>query len=273
MGPERQLVEVDYDRGARLLDDVRHRRSVRSFEPGFALDRKALRLICEAARWAPSGANTQPWDLVVVDEPATLRAVAEVFIRQADRLIVHCHSFPHVHKKHWITESVAIILLFADPRWRRAYPITDEPAWAEEYRANTERIWLASIGAAAQNMQLATSALGLSSAWLSGGGETTTAAELRAVLSVPEPLVPVATIPIGWPHRRSESRWRRPLDELVHWNRFDAGRARADADIDFYVTKLRRRAMYRAEERIEEWPGYERPLAEPQGGDDGQMAE
>jgi hypothetical protein len=87
--------------------------------------------------------------------------------------------------------------------------------------------------------------MGLSTAWLSGGGEAETAADLRKVLGAPEPLIPYATIPIGWPHRRSDSRWRRSLDDVVHWNHVDASRVRTAEDITRYVEKERRDSIYR----------------------------
>jgi len=47
-----------------LLNVLRTRRSVRVYKGGKVSDRQ-LETILEAARWAPSGANTQPWEFVV----------------------------------------------------------------------------------------------------------------------------------------------------------------------------------------------------------------
>ena len=47
-----------------LLNVIRTRRSVRVYKGGKVSDRQ-LETILEAARWAPSGANTQPWEFVV----------------------------------------------------------------------------------------------------------------------------------------------------------------------------------------------------------------
>ena len=158
-----------------LMDVIRLRRSVRSFEPPpEPLPAEVLRGICEAGRWAPSGANTQPWHFVIAAERADVLAVSDVFVRQADRLVEHCRGFPHVHKKHWLHHSLAIVLLFCDPRWVDSYPVSDHDGWSDEYAANNEKILLASVGAAAQNMHLAAAAYGLTTAWLSGGGEETT---------------------------------------------------------------------------------------------------
>jgi nitroreductase len=182
----------------------------------------------------------------VVDERERIEAVAAVFAAQADRINQFCKGFPHVHKKHWVHDAVAIIVIFSDPRWAAAYPTAlDDEADATDYRANREHILLVSVGAAVQNMHLAAAAMGLSTAWLSGGGEARTAVELREVLGAPEPLIPYATIPIGWPHRRSESRWRRTLDDVVHWNGVDASRVRTAEDIQRYIEKERRDSIYR----------------------------
>ncbi|HAD35797.1 MAG TPA: hypothetical protein DCF72_02505, partial [Gammaproteobacteria bacterium] len=49
-----------------LTDIVRRRRSVRQFERGRKVSRDALLSVAESARWAPTGANTQCWDLIIV---------------------------------------------------------------------------------------------------------------------------------------------------------------------------------------------------------------
>ncbi|WP_419841601.1 nitroreductase family protein [Candidatus Poriferisodalis sp.] len=241
------------ERYASLMEVIRLRRSVRSFEPPTApLPFEVLRGICEAGRWAPSGANTQPWHFVIAAERTDVVAVSEVFVRQADRLVEHCRGFPHVHKKHWLHNSLAIVLLFCDPRWVDSYPVSDHDGWRDEYAANNDKILLASVGAAAQNMHLAAAAYGLTTAWLSGGGEDTTARELRSLLCVPEPLAPIATVPIGWPHRRAQSRYRHPLDALIHWGRWDATRTPLDDAVQLYISESRRDAMYRESETATE---------------------
>ncbi|MEM7325884.1 MAG: nitroreductase family protein [Actinomycetota bacterium] len=238
--------DLDTEQLERLNEVVRWRRSVRSFEPGHHVDRQVLLGIAEAGRWAPSGANTQPWEICIVDEPDQLAATARVLADQADRLNVNCRGFPHVHKKHWVHDAIAIFVLFVDFRWCDAYPVALDPEVdAAEYAKNRENILIVSAGAAAQNIQLATSAVGLTSAWLSGGGEPQTARELQAALDFPTTHVPLAIVPVGWPHRRHESRWRRDLDHVVHWNRADPELLRDRDHIDHYITTERRDSMYR----------------------------
>jgi nitroreductase len=48
----------------KMLKIMQHRRSVRVYKTG-KVSNQQLNTILEAARWAPSGANTQPWEFVV----------------------------------------------------------------------------------------------------------------------------------------------------------------------------------------------------------------
>lgn len=61
-----------------LLDVMRSRRAVRAFQPQ-SVSREMLESILEAARWAPSGVNMQPWRVMVVTGK-TLHALSEALL-------------------------------------------------------------------------------------------------------------------------------------------------------------------------------------------------
>ena len=70
---------------------IRTRRTVRDFKPDPVPDDVLYRIL-QAARWAPSSSNSQPWNFVVVTEPATIARLAEVatqgpFLAQAPLVI------------------------------------------------------------------------------------------------------------------------------------------------------------------------------------------
>jgi nitroreductase len=180
-----------------FVDLASSRRSVRSFDPGQQVPKDTLEKIADAGRWAPSGANSQPWEICVVEDPERVREVASVMASQADRLNEHCKGFPHVHKKHWVHDSIALIAVFVDPRWAATYPVALDPELDRaEYETNRSNILLVSVGAAIQNLQLATTAAGLTSAWLSGGGEPQTASDLQALLGFPSTHIPYGIVPV-----------------------------------------------------------------------------
>jgi len=242
-----------------LIDIIRRRRSVRRFEKGRNIGRDVLLEIAEAARWAPTGANSQCFDVVIVDDPDVREKVLEVFLAQSNRLIDHVKGFPAV-KKTYMANTVAIIIVLADERWKAAFPNATSSEWASEYRDNNERILLASIGAVIQNVQLAVTAAGLTSAWLSGGGEDTTNCDLQRLLGYPDCLRAIGTIPIGYPERDLASRYRRPLAQMVHWNRYEPEKFRPQAMVDYYVGEVRPFAMYRGEEDARRWEDADKRL-------------
>ena len=238
---------------ALFRDVIRKRRSVRKFEPGRNIERAAIERIVDCGRWATSGANVQCWDFVVVDDPNVRDAVMDVFLRQAQRLVDHAKGFPAVAKSY-LANTAAIVLVLGDPRWKACFPHATTAEWDAGYRANNEAIFLCSLGAAIQNIQLGVAAEGLTSAWLSGGGEDETNAELASLLGYPSWMKAYGTIPIGYPVAKQKLRYRRPLAQSLHWNRYDPDKYRRHAQVDFYESTLRPFAMYRDEESMTAWP-------------------
>jgi nitroreductase len=240
---------------------IRRRRSVRKFEAGKSVSREALQRIVDCGRWAPSGANAQCFEFIVVDDPTVRSAVMEVFLRQAQRLVDHAKGFPAV-KKTYMANTVAIVIVLGDPRWKVCFPQATSDAFDTEYRDNNEAIFLCSLGAAIQNIQLGVAAEGLTSAWLSGGGEDTTNAELSALLGFPDWMRAYGTVPIGYPSESQDRRYRRPLEQCLHWNGYQASQYRRHEHVDFYESTLRPFAMYRDSEHLYDWPDANEKLGD-----------
>lgn len=247
---------IHYDE---LLEVVHRRRSVRRFEPGRSVPRETLLQIAEAGRWGPTGANAQHWDLIIVDDPQTRDRVLDVFLRQSQRLIDHVKGFPAV-KKTYLQNTVAIFIVLGDPRYKVCFPQATTESMRAEYDKNNDAIYLASLGAVVQNIQLAVTAVGLTSAWLSGGGEETTNHELADILGYPRNLEAIGTIPVGYPEKDVGRRYRRPLEQIVHWNGYDKDKYRSDEMLEFYLNKLRPFAMYRGDEDLRVWEDCDEKL-------------
>lgn len=67
---------------AAVFEAIETRRSVRGFLPR-PVPRRTLERILAAARWAPSGTNTQPWEVHVVQGAARDRLCADVLARRS----------------------------------------------------------------------------------------------------------------------------------------------------------------------------------------------
>ena len=249
----------EYKTYADFIDVIRRRRSVRKFEKGRTVSPDVLIKIAEAGRWAPSGANVQPWDFIIVEAPEMRNKVVDVFIQQANRLKEYAKGFPSVYKSY-LANTVAIFIVLGDPRWKINFPhgVTQESE--ADYLRNNENIFYCSIGAAIQNMQLAITTLGLTSAWLSGGGEEQTNSDLSKLLGYPSFLRAYGTIPVGYPSKDAAYRYRRPLGQVIHWNRYEPQKYRTDEQVDYYREKLRPFAMYRHKEDLNEWEDADEKL-------------
>ena len=64
-----------------FYDIIEQRRSTRKFQAGRDVSKTALKRIVDCGRWAPSGANVQCWDFIVVDDPQMIKRVTEVFLK------------------------------------------------------------------------------------------------------------------------------------------------------------------------------------------------
>lgn len=171
-----------------VLEAIKGRRSIRSYvtsevEPG------TLRTILEAAIWAPSAGNLQPWEFVVVDDRGIMKQLARASLSQM-----------------WMAEASAIIAVCADTdrtgaiygeRGRRLYAIQDSAA-------------------ATQNILLASYSLGLGTCWVGAFYEE----EVRRILKLPTNVRPLALITVGQAGEAPSPPSRRSLREVVHHNAF-----------------------------------------------------
>ena len=241
---------MDYEN---LLTVIKRRRSIRQYKSDPVPIEDVMRVI-EAARWAASGNNTQPWEFVVVRDKDKLRQVTEILIEQNQRLREKSLNFPHTNKDYLWNIST-LIFVCADPRFKPAYPQSNaSEELAKMYRENGERIYIQSIAAAICNILLAATSLGLGTVWLTGTCESITEQQLKAALKIPQVLDIICCIPLGIPrslktmahHDQFDASVRtpRPLETVVHFDEFDAGKWRTDQDMEQFVQDKNVRAKF-----------------------------
>ncbi len=61
-----------------LFEGLITRRSIHKFKPN-AVPQKLVNKIIEAARWAPSGGNAQPWKFIIIYDPLLREQLAQLF--------------------------------------------------------------------------------------------------------------------------------------------------------------------------------------------------
>ncbi len=189
-----------------LYDLMSTLRAVRRLKPD-PIPADVLQRVLQAACWAPTGGNQQPWRVVVVTDPDLKRGLADIYRPQWERYVAFARkrsaaagqstdtvaAFERTiaagdHLAANMGQAPALLLFVADPS-RMA--ITD---------AKLGRISMvggASVYTAVQNAMLACRAEGL-------GCTLTTLHcyredDVKALLDIPDSWATVALVPIGYP--------------------------------------------------------------------------
>ena len=70
-----------------LMKIIQNRVTVRKFDENYIVPDMHFEMIIEAARHAPSGANSQPWHFIVVKKPEIKQEISEYFVKSVSSLI------------------------------------------------------------------------------------------------------------------------------------------------------------------------------------------
>jgi nitroreductase len=165
-----------------VMDAIYRRRSVRDYA-GDAVDESMIRKIIDAATWAPSAINQQPWLFTVVKDQATLdrissQAKAHLLSMPAGAVAAHLRDMLRNPDFQIFYHAPALILISA----RTAGP------WMIE-----------DCALAAQNLMLAAFAAGLGSCWIGFAQGWLQTSEGKTALNLPVDCLPVAPIIVGRP--------------------------------------------------------------------------
>lgn len=187
-----------------LTDHLRERWSVSVFDDAHRLTSDQIRLLVNAARWAPSAGNGQPWAFIVADRGSVAH---EVLVRHLSR-----------GNSGWVPRASAVFIAVAqvsqDPEGRG-------PRWPTYSYYD--------LGQAAAHLTIQAASMGLSSHQFAGFDQQAVADEL----GVPEWWQVMTGIAIGVhgdpadvdprdAEREQRERVRKPLSEVVFADRWGA---------------------------------------------------
>lgn len=204
-----------------LLNILRKRRSVRVYKSGRVTDGQ-LETILEAARWAPSGANTQPWEFVVTRDREKMRRVREVFYNEWKKRKREDPVNYRGLTKYYVGDASVLVLVLGDPRTMMVYLTTRRPG-------DREKLFQASVASAVEHMMLTAASMGLGTVWVSVREEVEP--EIRELFKVPRPLRLLWVVPIGHGRFWPKAKPRRKVSEFIHEELYDPKKMRNEADI------------------------------------------
>jgi nitroreductase len=163
-----------------------------------------VRKVVEAASWAPSGNNAQPWEFIVVKNPEIKAKIREII--EGPARPDHSHAPP--------VDPPVVIVVCGDARLKDSYPES----------VNRQEVFYSSLAAAIQNLHLAATALGLATSW--GTVREAAMEPLQKLLDLPDGLEVVALVRAGYPQEVPAPKPRRPVEEAMHLDRYDRARLR-----------------------------------------------
>jgi nitroreductase len=196
-----------------LLEGIRTTCAIRRFRPD-PVPKALIRKVVEAGTFAPSGGNRQPWTFVAVTISETRAWIAEhyrlafeAYIAPARAAAARGELGTSARRNVKSAEHLAATLanvpvhLFVAGWLRRNEP--QAPA----------------LFPAIQNILLACRAVGLGACLtqlhLASGRE------IDAKLGLPPEQASIALVPIGWPAVAYKRPLRKPVDEVLHWERWE----------------------------------------------------
>lgn len=239
----------EQDRDWRLLHDlVTTRMSVRKFSPD-PIPEDAVDKILEAARWAMSGANSQPWEFIVVRDPKIKRELRDAYAEYNTDYIFWMeqqreHNLRHPSyqvkgdpreqlafnqsKANW-HQAPALIVVLGDGR-RQWGTVMGAHTFGRDQSHLTDGLANASF-----LIHLAAASLGLASEWVSIHIQE----PFKRILAVPDLLTLYLIIPIGRPAVEPRPGVRRPLKEIVHRDRYEMSKYLSNEESLRYLYRLR----------------------------------
>ncbi|MCW2523288.1 MAG: nitroreductase [Frankiales bacterium] len=181
--------------------------------------------ILDAAVRGPHGGNRQAWGWVVVTDSDVKQQIAQWYregwqraygVRRAE-ILAAPPSADGVSPRAFHAMEHLVEHLAEAPVW--IIPVLRNAAGSDNPRLGS------SIYGAVQQLMLAARAYGIGSTLTNfhSGHED----DVRALLGLPADSLTMALIPLGYPSqgRRAEPK-RRPVEEVVHWGRWDGTRPR-----------------------------------------------
>jgi len=211
-----------------ILDVIKSRKSIRRYKPDPVPD-ELIDKILEAARWAATGENYQPWRFIVIRDPETKNKIGD---------LARLGSGSRMTTWYCLGEMQERFTKIEDPVKRDEVLRFMYSGEVSEF-AKQAPLVIAVIGtlmegsvdvpydlsATAENILLEAHSLGLGACWVHGPvASTRDAKKFKNILNIPTGMGEykvIAYIAIGWPKEdRKHPRPKLPLEDLVYWEEF-----------------------------------------------------
>lgn len=146
-----------------LHEGIQIRRSIRQYDKRL-IEREKIEKLLKAAMQAPSAANQQPWEFIVVENQETLQRLSKA----------------HLYATPMKEAALGIIVLSREDRL--VYP----------------QYWQQDLAAATENILLEAVELGLGAVWMGIAPEEDRMAYIKELFALPQGVKPFAMLAVGY---------------------------------------------------------------------------
>jgi len=247
-----------------FLELVKYRRSIRRFKPDPIPEDYIIKIL-DAAHYAMSGGNSQPWEFIIIKDPAVKKRVFEIKAKEFEiewaleqqRTPLYRHPAfnlsPEEKEKSWgmlvgWADAPVYIAVLADPRKQWGSVIA---AHGSLFYSSCRNVLSATLGHLSMTIHLAAAALGLGSQRV----DVCTEQGYKEALGYPEPLRMDILVPVGYRAYEPGSPHRLPLEELIHYDHYDMEKFLTNDDFLSYLERIRNLGR----------PGYRVAIGEDKG--------
>jgi nitroreductase len=219
-----------------VVDVIKERKSIRAFKPD-PIPRETLEQIIEQARWAPSWANTQPWEFAIV-AGRQLKEIQKGFldrgVRDAGPDVARPYEFPEPYLSRIKGLAPKGVTITEEDMKKRQllnfehygapaviYLLLGRPFFFQDKGINAWSLY--DCGSMVQNIMLLAANMGLGT--VAQAQAVVYPDIIRKVVDIPDSKLIALGIAIGYPdwenpvnQTRTE---REPLDKIVKWYGFE----------------------------------------------------
>ncbi|KQL49879.1 hypothetical protein AN963_09355 [Brevibacillus choshinensis] len=147
---------------------------------------------------APSSGNMQPWEFIVIDDPAKKQEIVKSTFSG--------YFSKGMNYQYWIADAAVVIVACSNVKRTVARYGPAGREWA-----------LIDTAAAVQNILLTATALGLSGCWVGGINEQ----DIKESLHIPDDVRIIGLVPIGYSEEKALPKSRLPLKWVTHRNEYN----------------------------------------------------
>ena len=211
-----------------ILEVIRTRKSIRRYKADPIPD-EILDKVLEAARWAPTGENYQPWRLIVIRNSETKEMIGDLAKLGSGSRMTAWYCLGEMQRRfEEIQDPVRRMEVL---RFMYSGEVSEFAKQAPVIIAVIGTLMEGSVdvpydlSACIENILLEAHSLGLGACWVHGPvASTRDAAKFKKILKIPTGMGQykvIAYVALGWPaEARKHPRPKKPLEDIIYWEEF-----------------------------------------------------